>query len=297
MPDRYPGPVDLIPDPSDHEMNRIIGVGVLAMFTLIGVGLFITWVARNRATQDRVYCTNNLRQLAQFAAIHNEPPDGADPAAVPISVPPGTVLNPQLSPDERLAWTAPALLTFNQRVQDTEAVFRSIDMAATWDADANRPAATTRIMTLVCTANLPERAAAEFWPTQYVGTAGVGPDAATYGLGPPVPPNAGCWRYDGPTPFAAITDGLSSTLLFAETDHELGPWLAGGTDTVRGFDVVPGAPPAIGVGGQFGGNHPGGGNFALADGSVRWLSDATNADVFRGLVTIAGGDTDPIPGE
>lgn len=278
-------------------MNRIIGVGVLALFAFIGVGLFITWLAGNRAERDRVYCTNNLRQLALFAAVHADPPANVDQPAIPEVIPPGTVPNPALSPDRRLGWTVPALLTFDQKVQDTVAVLQSVDLAAAWDAEANRPAATTRITTLICYANPPQRAAGEYQPTQYVGTAGVGPDAATLGLGPPVPPAAGCWRYDGPTPFAAVSDGLGSTLLFAETNHQIGPWPAGGADTVRGFDAGAGTRPAVGVGGQFGGNHRGGGNFAFADGSVRWLGDATDADVFLGLITIAGSGTDPIPGE
>ena len=58
-----------------------------------------------------------------------------------------------------------------------------------------------------------------------------------------------------------------------------------------------GARPAIGSGGQFGGNHPRGGNFAFADGSVRFLTDRTSPGVLEGLFTIAGGTSDPLPGE
>ena len=48
--------------------------------------------------------------------------------------------------------------------------------------------------------------------------------------------------------------------------------------------------------GQFGGNHPFGANWAFADGSVRFFTDRTDPKVLLGLATIAGKDSDPIPG-
>lgn len=86
-------------------------------------------------------------------------------------------------------------------------------------------------------------------------------------------------------------------MLFAEVSSDLGPWLRGGPATIRPFDPTAGAKPPIGAGGQFGGNHPGGGLFAFADTSVRFLTDRTSPDVLRGLFTIAGGKADPVPGE
>jgi prepilin-type processing-associated H-X9-DG protein len=278
-------------------MNRLIGVIVLLFFALIGAGVFLTWIARSRVDQGRLYCMNNLRVMAQFAAMHESPPKNADAATVPNIIPPGTVPNPAFTPEQRLAWTVPALLTFDQRIQDTAAIFQTIQLDRAWDAEGNRPVAKIHVVTLTCPGHRPNPDTNGDYPTQYVGMAGIGDAAATLRLGPPVPPEAGCWRYDGPTPFTAITDGLSSTLLFAETDTRLGPWSAGGTGTLRSLRVTADAPTVIGVGGQFGGNHPGGGNFAYADGSVHWLQTGIDSGVFRGLVTIAGGQTDPIPGE
>ena len=41
--------------------------------------------------------------------------------------------------------------------------------------------------------------------------------------------------------------------------------------------------------------HPGGANFLFADGSARFLTDTTSADVVAALLTIKAGDAVPVP--
>lgn len=41
--------------------------------------------------------------------------------------------------------------------------------------------------------------------------------------------------------------------------------------------------------------HTGGGNFGLADGSVRFISESVDRDIYRGLATIAGGEVATLP--
>jgi prepilin-type N-terminal cleavage/methylation domain-containing protein/prepilin-type processing-associated H-X9-DG protein len=57
--------------------------------------------------------------------------------------------------------------------------------------------------------------------------------------------------------------------------------------------LVPGTPGYAGEAGQFGfrSQHPGGANFLFGDGSVRFLKNAVNLTVYRGLSTRAGGET------
>jgi prepilin-type processing-associated H-X9-DG protein len=285
-------------------MSRRIGVAVLVLLGLFAAALIVVWVNRGRAEQDRVYCQNNLRVLAQATEVSGLtlPPGAVAGVAVPAMntrVPAGTVVNPALPPDRRLSWVVPLLPHFDQRRQDTASLSAQIDREAAWDAERNTAPAGTRLSVLTCLANPPDRTDGPAF-TQYVGAGGVGPDAASLPLSndrwPPVaPPRAGCFRYDAPTPFPSITDGLSHSILFAEVSTDLDPWIRGGPSTVRTLD--PDRNPVIGSGSQFGGNHPRGGNFAFADGSVRFLTNQTSPGVLEGLFTIAGGTSDPLPGE
>ncbi len=291
-------------------MSRRVGVAVLVLAGLFAAGVIVVWINKGRATQDRVYCQNNLRMLAQAAeqsGLNLTPGVVAGVAApgVHAQVPPGTVVNPALPPDRRLSWVVPLLPMFDRKRQDTGSVYAQLDLTAPWDAERNAGAARTRLSVLTCLANPPPESDGPA-ATQYVGAGGVGPDAASLPLAPPpppakwppvAPPRAGCFRYDEPTPYASITDGLSNTVLFAEVSTDLGPWLQGGPATVRTLEVGNGAGRMIGPGGQLGGNHPGGANLAFADGHVAFLTDRTSPEVLVGLFTIAGGGTDPLPGE
>jgi prepilin-type processing-associated H-X9-DG protein len=271
-------------------MRRRIGCAVVVLATLFAVGLLIVWIVRGRVAQDRLYCANNLRELGQFATLHAKPPKDAAPNLVPTAIPAGTVPSPGLPPDRRLSWIAKQLPNFDQRRQDTESLARALDPSLAWDVEPNLTIARTRLVALICPGNPASEAV-----TQYVGAGGIGADAASL---PADSPRAGCFRYDAPTPFAAVTDGLSNTILLAEVSTNLGPsWLSGGPATVRTLDVSDAAKPAIGAGGQLGGNHLSGANFAFADGSVRFLTNQADRAVLKALFTIAGGTGSPAPGE
>ncbi|MCA9072458.1 MAG: DUF1559 domain-containing protein, partial [Planctomycetaceae bacterium] len=117
--------------------------------------------------------------------------------------------------------------------------------------------------------------------TDYVGTAGINPDA---GLLPLTSKRAGAWSYTNRVTMDDITDGLSTTVIMMETGHENGCWLAGGPATVRGYDLP---RPTIGVKGQFGGIHAGGAVTLFADGHVEFLADEMDPQAFSKLLTIA----------
>lgn len=74
-----------------------------------------------------------------------------------------------------------------------------------------------------------------------------------------------------------VLDGESLTAAFGETSQERA-WPLPGT--------AAGSPPNSG--GDYGSRHVGGANFALCDGSVRWIADSVDAGVIAALFTVAG---------
>lgn len=121
----------------------------------------------------------------------------------------------------------------------------------------------------------------------YFGVAGVGADAPTLSA---FHPRAGLWGYDRCMRLDDnVVSKLSSLLLLAETSRDVGPWVAGGPTTVRGFD--PDGDIAVGATGQLGGHHTGGANVAAADNSVRFLNDTVDPDVLAAMCAVAGAGT------
>ncbi len=271
-------------------MSRWVLAAVVGMAAVVLAGLGLSWVGRQRVAAELTGCRNNLRVVATFAAFQADPAGG--PPLRPVNeIPAGTLFNPALPPGGRLSWFVAVLPGLDQRRQKTDDLIAGIDRTAGWATEKNQAAARTPVRALLCPGRPPQIDPAGPAPTSYCGVAGLGPDAATLALGPgPVPPRAGCFRYDAPTPFDRIADGLSQTILMGEKSPPFGPWLQGGPSTVRGVETGPAAPARVGDGGQFGGSHPAGANFAFADGSVRTLTPRVDAGVFDGMATIAGGE-------
>ena len=78
-----------------------------------------------------------------------------------------------------------------------------------------------------------------------------------------------------------VTDGTSNTIMVVESKDAV-PWTK--PDDLK-FD--PDAKPSLyGAGSP----HPGGFNAAFADGSVRFIKNTVNPDVWKALITRAGGE-------
>lgn len=268
--------------------RRILGLVLAGGFLLIGFGLLVTALVRQRADADKETVKRNLMELGQFAARYHEAEAGKKKLPEIAVVPPATVLPSKFPPDERLSWAVAMLPFLDQKRQKTDGLIKLIDPNLAWNDGGNAEAAKTRLRVLLCLAAPPEFRDGEPVVTQIVGLSGVGENAAALPFDSPL---AGSFRYDGATPLGAFPDGTSNTLLFGETNRELGPWIRGGPSTVRGLDRD---LPVIGTNAQFGGIHLGGAWFGFADGGARFLNERIEPKVLLALATRAGGADEAI---
>jgi hypothetical protein len=233
-----------------------------------------------REAAARAQCTNNLKQIA--LALHNH-------ADAHSCLPPATVVNPSLVPAERLSWMVP-LLPYIEEVN----LHKQLDLQRGWEAEGNRAAGKALVRTLVCPAYPKEPAAAGL--TTYIGTAGVGPEAAAHLADDSL---RGVFGYDRRITLKDVSDGTANTVAIVETTQEVGRWAAGGASTARGLD--PGQRPYVAEGGPFGTTHrnpiavqvtrlPTLANAAMLDGSVRSFPSSMKPQTFEALATIAGGE-------
>lgn len=280
-------------------MRSYLQVLLVLVLLVVALGLVLSGLEVARDAAARVTCSNNLKQVA--LALHNyESSYGSFPA--------GTVPHPTLPPDRRLSWM-PDIMPYMECLGGQ----LLLDPNEPWDAETNNP---PRFRTsdkdeakegdengrvvpfgpykpFWCPAN-PEHERQGTPPlTHYLGVAGVGKDPARL---PGDDPAAGAFGYDRRTKKSDVKDGLSTTLLLAETVRDNGPWTAGGYPTLRGPD--PRSQPHLGLAAQFGSRHSGGKvNVALMDGSVRPLDPKMSPRAFEALATIHGDDAELLPAD
>jgi Protein of unknown function (DUF1559) len=255
-------------------MRRITIRKAMLAIALVAVGLTlaINWHIEPGLTRCGTPCPGRLRTVGRALVEyynHN------------LVYPSGTYFNTSLSYDDRLSWYA-ELTPY----VDNQEIHEQMSWDQRSNGGSNENLSRTILMSVVCTNHAPVLAGPV--PTSYIGIAGVGPDAP---LLPKSDARAGVFGYDRKTNLADIKDGTANTMAVAETARVSGSWLQGGPATVRGLD--PAEKPYVGPNLQFGGLHDRGAWVAMADGSVRWVSDSISPAVFEALSTIAGGETLP----
>jgi hypothetical protein len=256
--------------------GRRIVVGVLV---IIAAALGVTYILKLRADSHRESVRDSLRQLGQYALTTKT--DAKTPANARTLIPPATMPS-TLPVDQRLSWVVDAMTTLDQRRQNYEQLLTQLNPTLPWNAESHQRVNRIPLRILLCPANPPSFNNTQPAVTQLVGITGMGDNAGSLPLNSP---NAGALRYDGGTPISSFTDGLSQTLMFAETNRELGPWLQGGPATARGADER----SATAFGTRFGGVHVSGAFFAYADGRATFLGEKIDRTIFRMLTTRAGG--------
>ncbi len=270
-------------------------VELLVVIAIIGVlvGLLLPAVQAAREAARRTGCLNNLVQLNlaahNFEFSHEHLPAG-------VLNPDGPIRNEEIG--QHVSWTVQLLPYLEQQL-----LYSRFDIDAGVYAPANRELRNIYVPVFVCPsfnrALMDDPNVAK--PSNYAG--------CHHDREAPVDSdNNGLLFLNSQVRYSDILDGSSNTILFGEllpTTAELG-WASGTRATLRNTSslntgVISANRPqdpalqqddargGMRVGG-FDSMHPGGANFAIADGSVRFLSQTIDPGLYRQLGNRADGE-------
>ena len=270
-------------------------VELLVVIAIIGVlvGLLLPAVQAAREAARRMACSNNLAQLG--LASHN--------FEMAYEHLPAGVLNPEgpiraEESGQHVSWTVQLLPYLEQR-----GVAELFDIDAGAYAEVNREIRAIQIATFVCPST---------WYT-YDEQNRIGHSSYAgchHEVEAPIDAgNHGLLFLNSRVRYDEIYDGSSHTILFGELiprTWDLG-WVSGTRSTLRNTSSL-NAPGTLGSGpspltvadqedqpgplevGGFSSFHSGGGNFCFADGSVRFLTERIDSELFRQLGHRADGE-------
>jgi prepilin-type processing-associated H-X9-DG protein len=302
-------------------------IELLVVIGIIGVliGLLLPAVQKVREAADRAQCMNNLKQIG-IAAHNYHDAFGKFPTGVRLPV----LRDDRLTGGTNL-WVG-LLPHFEQGNLYGKWDENDNGSNVARDRDA---AQVQVIKLLICPSDaLPETvvenraAVAPPWSRGFYGVSSYGGNAGTLSL-PSVISGNGIFWIGSNVGLNDIVDGSSHTLLFGERYHrdpefdvlqpnvpppgipslaEHGKWAIVASNGVMPHVTLSTPAPInyqVPRGGDlptllnricaFGSGHPGGANFAFADGSVRFLSDSTLLSTLQALSTHKGGEVVTLP--
>jgi prepilin-type N-terminal cleavage/methylation domain-containing protein/prepilin-type processing-associated H-X9-DG protein len=305
---------------------------VIAIIAVL-IGLLLPAVQKVREAAARMKCSNNLKQIA-LASHHYHDSRGRFPtgARLPVDVggipTGGTNMWVELLPyfeQDNLYKKWDANDNRNNVASARNATQAQVIKILLCPSD--RLAEPVWELTAETVASPP-------WSRGFYGLSSYGGSAGKHAVhsgGPPSFPRIsrdGVFYLDSNIRLTDVTDGTSNTFLFGERLHydpefdrlrplvwpdatAVGGWGRWGyvanagvmfqvtlhTAAPINYRVRPGGDFATleNRGCAFGSSHPGGANFAFADGSVRFLSDSTPVPTLQALSTRAGGEVVPLP--
>jgi prepilin-type processing-associated H-X9-DG protein len=274
-------------------------IELLMVFTIIAIlaSLLVPAIEQAREAARRVQCTNNLKQVAialeNYVHVHGVLPPGVVNESGPIgSVPEGY----------HFSWMA-QLLPFMEQSGLSGALDRSTSV---YDP-VNARVRSAPISTYLCPSDRPSQPRTDgIAENNYVG--------CHNDVEAPIDfTNSGIFFLNSRIRYEDILDGSSETIFVGEKlrdGRDLG-WASGTRSTLRNTgtpintglirsagwrrnpaSVVAGPSPPddpYHVGG-FASGHTGGANFAFGDGSIRFVSQTINRDVYRCLGNRADGE-------
>jgi prepilin-type N-terminal cleavage/methylation domain-containing protein/prepilin-type processing-associated H-X9-DG protein len=294
-------------------------IEVLVVIAIVGllIAMLLPAVQQAREAARRLQCVNNLKQIGLGLHSYHGSVD-VFPAAYLSAVQPGEVNYPELGP----GWGWGAMM-LNQMEQ--QPLFNSINFTMQIVDTASVTARRTVLSVLLCPSSTPDGPVrvtgdeaqkivlvADLAASQYVASAGQGEVEEVPGS------NNGLLFRNSSVSFRDVTDGLSQTLLVGERSRNLADatwvgavpsghvctnprWPVRDCATSNAMVMANTGPwpdePWVNVPSHKGSKaddywslHPGGCNFLLGDGSVRFIKETINPTVFSALASRAGGE-------
>jgi prepilin-type N-terminal cleavage/methylation domain-containing protein/prepilin-type processing-associated H-X9-DG protein len=312
-------------------MRRRSGFTLIELLVVIAIiailiGLLLPAVQKVRAAAARAQCSNNLKQVA-LAAHNHESTYQRFPTGTNVPNLTGSALaqfGPAPDTTRFYSW-AEALFPYLE--QDN--LYKSLNLNANQYSNLS----TTQggapggmaVKTLNCPSDrLPSPASLQGYSNYWFGIMSYGGIAGTISTYWSSVTKDGIFYVNSKTTIADITDGTSGTLFFGERYHWDPNWTAASSGTTNldittygGWvwtNVYAGEDQTLGTevpinwlipSGQtgyavtdprlnaIGSGHTGGANVALADGSVRFLTDSTPLQTLQWLGTRRGGEGGP----
>jgi prepilin-type N-terminal cleavage/methylation domain-containing protein/prepilin-type processing-associated H-X9-DG protein len=296
-------------------------VELLVVIAIIAVliGLLLPATQKVREAAARTKCQNNLKQIAlaiaQYEDVYKRYPHGRMGCDGITNGPCAGIPDP--SPRRNGVSGFVQILPF----LEAENLYKQFDMSdpawsinqTTWVAK-NKAGVEARPAFYVCPSDVSR---------PFVATGGLNAATGSYAfvhgsVGPSrgidgnmKVANNGMFNYMVAHTRQQMTDGASNTALVGETvdahtDLSRNIWSQAGRheSSLRSMDNPPNTRPGTGVTtspygiplyGGFGSEHPGGVNFAFADGSVRFVRDTIGLPAYKAMATRAGGEVFPLP--
>ena len=300
-------------------------VELLVTIAIIGVllALLLPALAVAREAARRAACSNHLRQIGfamqQYESVAKSFPQGrlgcddlGDQTTVP-ACPPGL-------PAEKKTGASGFVSILPQLEQQPLYDLCDVARGGLWNRNVDdlrwysiagkRRAVSERPTVYVCPSDSSAAISEVYLPI----LAATGSYAMNQGsMGPDVSPLQARYETDGLFTFVAstrleeVTDGLSNTLLAGEVTAA-DTWEGSNTwtyslsfgDCLRTTYNALNTQPGDGIvnyrrNGAFGSQHPGGANFAFADGHVRFVRDNLDQRLYSAMATKEGGEIAHIP--